>query len=97
MPGPFTSDIHVSWNAVTTNQDGTPTSDVAGYKIYAGRSSGVYTHSGSPKNVGNVTSATYTIDAPGDWFVAVAAYDNSANEGLKSTEVARSYILCGNF
>lgn len=90
MPGPFTSDVHVSWNANTEP-------DLAGYKIYVGRTSGIYTHSGSPKNVGNVTSATYTIDAAGDWFFAVTAYDSSANESAKSTEVARSYILCGNF
>lgn len=90
MPGPFTSELHLSWNANTE-------SDLAGYKIYAGRSSGAYTHSGSPKNVGNVTSATYIIDAPGAWFFAVTAYDSSANESLKSAEVTRNYFLVGNF
>jgi hypothetical protein len=50
--------------------------DVAGYKIFAGRVSG--THD-TPIDVGNVTEATYTIDAPGQWYFIIKCYDTSGN------------------
>ena len=90
MPGPFTSVHTVSWNANTE-------SDLAGYRIYAGRSSGVYGSAGTPTNVGNVLSGTVTVDASGAWYFAVTAYDTSNNESGFSTEVPRSYLLMGNF
>lgn len=90
MPGPFTSVHIISWNANTE-------SDLAGYKVYAGRISGTYGELGSPINVGNVTSYSLTITSSGEWYFAVKAYDNSNNESDFSTEVARNWLLMGNF
>src|SRR4030042_1896878 len=46
----FAVDFTLSWDAPTTNADGTPLTDLAGYKVYYGTASGTY---GTPINVGN--------------------------------------------
>lgn len=77
----------ISWTAPTTNSDGTPLTDLAGYKVYCGVKTGVYT---TPKNVGNVLS--YALSnmglAQGTNYCAVTAYDTSGNESVKSNEVS---------
>ena len=77
----------LSWNAPSTNEDGTPLTDLAGYKIYYGTSSGSYTQN---INVNNVT--TYTVPNLTDgltYYFAVTAYDTSMNESGYSNEVMR--------
>ena len=65
------------WNANTE-------SDLAGYKIYRGQSSGYYDHI---LNVGNVTE--YQIEGlnPGTYFYSVSAYNTSGAESGYSNEV----------
>jgi hypothetical protein len=77
----------LSWEAPTTNADGTPLTDLGGYKVYYGTSSGNYTVS---LDVGNVT--TYKIDnlTPGTYYFAVTAYDTSGNESGYSNEVSKT-------
>ena len=48
--------VSLAWDAVTTNADGSPCTDLAGYKIYFGTASGQYS---SFRNVG--TSVTYSL------------------------------------
>ena len=91
MPGPFTSVHTVSWDANTEP-------DLAGYRIYAGRTSGVYGSAGTPIQVTQpLTSGTVILDGSGTWYFAVTAFDDSNNESGFSTEVARNYVLLGNF
>jgi len=81
--------IPVSWNADPL---------AAGYKIYYGTASGVYTGTGanegnSPVDVGNVTSATLTgLDGCSKYYFCVAAYGTDGLEGLKSAEKHTAYI-----
>ena len=90
MPGPWTSRITISW---TANSE----SDLAGYKIYAGRSTGVYGSAGTPITVASsATSGVVPIDATGAWYFAVTAFDTTGNESGFSTEVSRSWLLLGN-
>jgi hypothetical protein len=82
----FADSATLVWNPPTTNADGTPLVDLAGYKVYYGTSSLNY-----PWNVdvGNVT--TYTIDTltpEVTYFFAVTAYDTSGNESEFSNEVS---------
>ena len=86
----FGSVHRIAWDANTEP-------DVAGYKVYVGRSSTVYDQLGSPINVGNVTSYDLTFPTGGAWYVAVTAYDSSGNESGPSTEVARNFLHLGNF
>ncbi len=79
----------LNWNAVTTNADGSPIIDLAGYKIYYDTSS----HSGtcpsgyaSFANAGNVT--TYTLNSLPEghvYYFQLTALDTSNNESACST------------
>lgn len=86
----FTSVHTISWDANTEP-------DLAGYKVYVGRTSHIYGSLGSPINVGNVTSYELTLNDSGAWFFAVTAYDSSANESGFSTEVTKNFLFLGNF
>ena len=83
-----------SANAVTTTSTATLSwapntdSDLAGYKVYMGTSSGRY---GTPVDVGNVT--TYTagnLTAGTTYYFSVTAYDQSKNASVHSSEVSKS-------
>ncbi|MFQ5650481.1 MAG: Ig-like domain-containing protein [bacterium] len=77
--------VTVSWDANTE-------SDLAGYNIYIGESSGNYT---GVVDVGNVTEFTWNNLQDGKtYFFAVTAYDFSGNESDFSAEV--SVTLSGN-
>ena len=76
----------LSWNATTTNIDGTPVKDIEGYKVYYGTESKKYKVSYDVKNV-----TTYDIDDLIDWhtyYFAVTAYDTSGNESPYSEEIS---------
>ncbi|MEF9427327.1 MAG: fibronectin type III domain-containing protein [Candidatus Mariimomonas ferrooxydans] len=80
------SAVALTWEAPTTNSDGTPLTDLAGYKIYYRTSSGSY---GTPINVSDENATNYTVDSlsSGTWCFAVTAYDTSLNESDYSNEV----------
>ena len=82
--------VRLSWNAPATNEDGTPLTDLAGYMLYYGRTSG---NSGGnyefSVDVGNQT--TYTLPGLQDgqlYYFSVTAYDTSDNESGFSNEVS---------
>jgi hypothetical protein len=79
--------VTLSWDAPTTNSDGSPLSDLAGYKVYYGTSSGSYTNS---VDVGNIAGASVSSLASGSWCFAVTAYDTSGNESNYSGEQCTS-------
>ena len=77
--------IRLAWDPPTTNADGTPLTDLAGYKIYYGTSSGNY---GTSFDVGNVTTYTLTDLTKGQaYFIVATTYDTSGNESGYSNEV----------
>lgn len=75
----------VSAAEVTLAWDANTESDLAGYRLYYGLSSGVY---GDPVDVGNVTEYTLTGITPNvDVYYAATAYDTSGNESGYSEEL----------
>lgn len=65
--------------------------DLAGYKIYIGTSSGFYTYPGSPIVVGRTDSYAITGLPTGQtYFFAISAFDASGNESQLSAEVSKS-------
>jgi hypothetical protein len=76
----------LSWTAPTTNADGTPLTDLGGYKAYWGTASRNYQNN---KDVGNVTTYKITGLGEGKWFFAVTAYDTSNNESAYSNEATK--------
>jgi hypothetical protein len=78
--------ISLAWDAPTSNADGRPLTDLAGYKIYYGTASGTYDHS---IDVGKVTTYTLTGLAQGQtYYIAVTAYDTSNNQSGYSNEAS---------
>ena len=80
----YAIDNTLTWDASTTNSDGTPLTDLAGYKIYYGTISGEYQ---LYKDVKNVTE--YPISLPDNgrtYYFVVTAYDTSNNESIYSDE-----------
>lgn len=80
-------DATIYWTAPTTNGDGTPLTDLGGFKVYCGSSPGVYTVA---KDVGNVSTYLISNDLPKDgvYYCAVTAYDVNGNESILSNEVS---------
>ena len=81
--------LMLSWAAPTTNEDGSPLSDLAGYKLYYGTQPGQYSN---VVNVGDFTSAEIGELAAGTWYLAVTAYDIYGNESGFSNEIHHTFL-----
>lgn len=79
----------LSWSVPTERTDGTPLTNLAGYNLYYGQTSGDYANKIEVNNAG-VTS--YMVDnlSTGSWFFVITAFDadghesNPSNEGQKN-------------
>ena len=85
--GGGTENATLSWDAPTTNTDGTELTDLAGYKVYYGTSSGVYDN---VIDVAEGTTYTLTDISPATYYFAVTAYDEGENESDYSNEVSKT-------
>lgn len=87
--GPGTATL--VWTAPTTNADGSPIYDLAGYKVYYGTSSGVC-RTVAPITVRGAGRTVYSLIglAAGDYYFTVTAYDTSLNESICSIEVMKT-------
>jgi hypothetical protein len=78
----------LSWSPPTTNSDGTPLTNLAGYKVYYGNSSGQYSKS---IDAGNTSSITINnLPVGGTTYFTVTAYDSSGNESSFSNETSKT-------
>ncbi len=95
--GSYTTNVltnaKLEWDAPTTNEDGTPLTDLKGYKLYYGPPSGDYTGSIDIGDTRSVEIATIidsiydTLPTSGTVCFAVTAYDTLGNESDYSNEV----------
>jgi hypothetical protein len=76
----------LTWDPPTTNVDGTPCTDLAGYKAYVGLAPRSYTQT---IDVGNATTYSITNLPEGTYYFAVTAYDTAGNESDYSNEVSK--------
>lgn len=78
---------NLKWSAPTTNTNGTPLTDLAGYKIYWGKTQGQYTNSAK---VGSSTLG-YKVTglSAGRWYFAVTALSASGAEGPPSNAISK--------
>jgi hypothetical protein len=77
----------LEWTAPTTNSDGSALTDLAGFKIYYGNSSGSY-----PQNIDVEKATTYQVTGLPrgvKYFFVVRAYNQSGVESDQSNEVRR--------
>ena len=80
----------LTWDPPTTNTDGTPLTDLSGYKVYWSTTSGSYSDVKS-KDVGNVVKADIKVITGSydvDYYFVVTAYDTFKNESAFSNEVS---------
>ncbi|MGQ9591585.1 MAG: choice-of-anchor D domain-containing protein [Planctomycetota bacterium] len=82
-PAQGTRAVTLAWDPPTTNEDGSPLDDLAGFKLYYGTAS--YTYS-IVLDVGNATEHSLYL-APGRYYFAATAYDLSGNESDFSLEL----------
>ena len=79
----------LSWTAPTENEDGTPLTDLAGFKIYWGTTPGSYTNS---VTIDNPTVSTYVVEnlAPGNYEFVATAFNAAGVESAYSNIATRS-------
>jgi len=84
------SSVNLSWVAPTENSDGTPLTDLKGYKIHYGMESQNYTGAIS---VDNPTLTTYLVSTlpAGKYYFAVTALNASGLESSPSDEIAATF------
>jgi len=81
--------VTLSWQAPTTNEDGTALSDLAGYRVYYGTSTSAMNE--------NITVGAYTSCNIGNlfsgetYYFAVTAYDTSGNESSYSNVISKTF------
>jgi hypothetical protein len=76
----------VRWQAPTQNVDGTPLTDLAGFRLYWGSKSRSYTGNA---RISSPSQTQYRTDnlPTGTYFIAVTALDQQGNESAYSNEV----------
>ena len=87
----FAGQVSLTWNAPTTNADGTPISNFAGaYRIYYGTSTGNYTQTINLTDTNSVV--TYLVTNLTDnqvYYFVVTAVNTLGNESAYSNEVSK--------
>ena len=89
VTAPINSTVTVRWVAPTTNIDGTPITDLQGFRVFYGTASGQYSQSvyiASP----TITSAVIEGLTPATWYFAVKAINGSGVESAYSSEASKT-------
>jgi hypothetical protein len=79
----------LSWTPPTTNTDGSPLTNLAGYRVYWGTTAGTYPNSVTLSNAG-LTSYVVSSLAPGTYHFAVAALNSAGAESAKSNSGSKT-------
>ena len=87
--GAATGAVTLYWSAPTTNEDGTPLTDLAGYRIYWQINSGGFRSSVS---IGNPGITSYVVEnlAPGTYEFAATSYNSAGIESEFSNTTTRT-------
>ena len=89
IPVSFTLSTTVAGTASLTWNANTDT-DLAGYKVYRGTSSGTYTAPVATIPKGTTSYTATGLQTGTTYFFIITAYDNAGNESLHSNEVSKS-------
>jgi hypothetical protein len=87
-PPPSTGSATLTWIRPTTNTDGSPLTDLAGFKVYWGTASGVYQEQRTINNPAATTTVVSNLTS-GRWYFAVTALDTSGAESGKSNQASK--------
>lgn len=83
----YAQDTLIQWMPPTEREDNTLLGgDLAGFNIYYGNSSGVYS---SNVNIPNPSISSYTLNLDsGVYYAVITAYDSDGRESIYSSEVS---------
>ncbi len=81
--GTSTGSATLSWQAPTSNTNGTALTDLAGYHIYYGTNSSSLTTRIDINNPGTLSYVVTNLTT-GTWYFAMTAFTNSGQESAKS-------------
>lgn len=89
--GTATGSATLTWTPPTQNTDGSPLTNLAGYKVYWGTQQGSYSNSVTIANPG---LATYVVDqlTPAQWFFVVTAYSSTGIESSFSNVASKQVM-----
>lgn len=79
----------LSWAAPTQNTDGSPLTNLAGFRIYYGTNSGSLSQTVQIANPGLLTYMVQNL-SPATWFFAVKAYNSSGVESSMSNTASKT-------
>ena len=79
----------LTWTPPTTNTDGSPLTNLAGYKVYWGPSAGNYPNSTTLNSAG-LTSYVVTNLVPGTWFFVATALNSAGAESSFSSPASKT-------
>ena len=81
--------VTLSWIPPTTNADGSPMTDLAGYRIYFGRSSGALDQTVVVSNAG-ITRWVIENLSPATWYFSMTSVNSYGIESTRSGTVSRT-------
>lgn len=86
--GPVAGSVTLSWIAPTQNEDGTALTDLGGYKIYWGTTSGSYPNS---VTINDATATSHVVDnlAPGTYEFVATSFNTSGVESRYSAPATK--------
>jgi hypothetical protein len=84
-----TGSATLSWTPPTTNSDGSPLTDLAGYRIYWGTTAGSYPNSATLTNAG-LTSYVIGNLVPGTYFFVATAVNSVGAESAFSSPASKT-------
>lgn len=81
--------VTLSWIPPTTNADGSTIVDLAGYRIYYGRTAGALDQT---VVIGNAGTTRHVVDnlSPATWYFSMTSYNASGIESARSVTVSRT-------
>jgi hypothetical protein len=89
-PSTGTGSATLAWNAPTQNSDGSSLTDLAGFRVYYGTTSGTYTEA---VTISSPYATSYTLsNLAGDktYYIVLKAYDTANNESAPSAEMKKA-------
>jgi hypothetical protein len=78
-----TNTARVAWETPTSNTNGSPLTNLAGFRVYYGTSSAALTRTSVVNDITARAASIYSL-APGTWYFAVRAFNTSQIESSNS-------------
>lgn len=86
---PISGSATLTWDAPTQNDDGSPLTDLAGFRLYYGDLPGIYA---TVIEIDDPTVTTYTVNdlTPGEWHFAATAINEAGRESEQSAPTSKT-------